>query len=54
MRMNFAPHNASAIKKIALNLLRQDETFKKSLKMKQKKALVNKGYLELILGIQST
>ena len=53
MRMNFAPHNASAIKKIALNLLKADDTFNKSLKLKQKKALVNKGYLEHLLGIQS-
>jgi predicted transposase YbfD/YdcC len=51
MRMNFAPHNASAIKKIALNILKQDDTFKKSIKMKQKKALINQDYLNLILGI---
>lgn len=31
MRMNFAPHNASVIKKIALNILRTDTTFTKSL-----------------------
>ncbi|MBT6843612.1 MAG: ISAs1 family transposase [Candidatus Melainabacteria bacterium] len=52
MRINFAPHNASAIKKIALNLLRIDKTYNKSMKLKQKKALVNKGFLEQILGIK--
>jgi predicted transposase YbfD/YdcC len=54
MRMNFAPHNASAIKKIALNILRSDTSFTKSLKLKQKKALMNKGFLELLLGINNT
>lgn len=53
LRMNSAPHNASAIKKIALNLLRADTTFNKSLKLKQKKALMNKDFLEHLLGIKS-
>ncbi|MDA1021688.1 MAG: ISAs1 family transposase [Cyanobacteria bacterium] len=52
IRMNSGPHNSSAIKKIALNLLRADTTLNKSLKLKQKKALMNKGFLEHLLGIK--
>ena len=52
IRTGFAPHNLSAIKKLTLNLLKLDQTYQKSIKQKQRKALMNKGFLELLLGIK--
>jgi predicted transposase YbfD/YdcC len=53
LRINSGPHNSSLIKKMALNFLRADTSFKKSIKLKQRKALMNTNFLEHLLGIKS-
>lgn len=53
LRIDSGPHNSSLIKKTALNFLRADTTSKKSIKLKQRKALMNTDFLEQLLGIKS-
>lgn len=53
LRVNSGPHNSSLIKKTALNFLRADTSLKKSIKLKQKKALMNTDFLEHLLGIKT-
>jgi predicted transposase YbfD/YdcC len=46
VRKGFAPENFAAIRHIALNLLRNNKTFKGSLKTKRLNAAMDKDYLE--------
>jgi predicted transposase YbfD/YdcC len=50
VRKDHAPENFSTMRKLALSMLRQEKTVKKSLRIKQAKASRLTGYLETILN----
>lgn len=51
MRVGYAAQNLSIMRRMVLNILKQDKSTKASLKTKRKKAAWNKAYLEQLLGI---
>lgn len=51
IRTEEAPHNLSAIRKIAFNYLKLEKTCKKSMKYKQRKAFIDDIYRDLVLGL---
>jgi predicted transposase YbfD/YdcC len=51
IRINDAPANFSALRKIALTYLKQETTFNKGIKIKQKRAALSTDYLEVVLQL---
>lgn len=54
IRMDYGPENFAVIRHIALNLLRQETSFKGSIKTKRLKAAWNNAYLAKVLGVALT
>ena len=54
IRMDYGPENFALIRHIALNLLRQETSFKGSIKTKRLKAGWNNAYLAKVLGVSLT
>jgi predicted transposase YbfD/YdcC len=54
IRMDHGPENLAVIRHIALNLLRQETSFKGSIKTKRLKAGWNNAYLAKVLGVART
>jgi hypothetical protein len=50
LRKDHAPENFALLRRLALNLLKQEKTFKGSLKMKRYKASMDNDYLTQILA----
>lgn len=50
MRIGYAAQNLSILRRMVLNILKQDTTIKVNIKAKRKKAGWNKDYLVLLLG----
>jgi predicted transposase YbfD/YdcC len=51
IRIDDAPANFSALRKIALTYLKQETTFNKGIKIKQKRAALSTDYLEVVLQL---
>ena len=48
-RKGYLPENLAVLKRIALNMIKQETSIKKSMNVKRQKACLNEGYLEKII-----